>query len=204
MFVMAAESPSRQKPAGDTTGNGETAVYSITAPVRLGKEVKGQSMFESEIAINEFLLGNFASIVKDLPEVTLFQPAAGHGHSPIWIMGHLTIVGEMGQRQLGGTVKHIEWLRLFGPGSSGTVEPRADLNREALCSAVVETYQQLRQLAEVAHESTLSRPHGIKVFEGTPIKTVKHSTALLLTNHFGFHLAQLSSCRRMAGYGPLF
>jgi hypothetical protein len=161
-------------------------------------------VFESEIAINEFLLQQFANTVGDLPEETMYVPAVGHGHPPVWILGHLTIVGEMGQRQLGGTVTHMEWLRLFGPGSSDKVAPREDLNREAMISAVTETYEQLRKLAARADESAVSRPHGIKLFEGTSIRTVKHSISLLLTNHFGFHLAQLSSCRRLAGHGPLF
>jgi hypothetical protein len=161
-------------------------------------------MFETEIAINEFLMAQFVKIVADLPDDSLFVPAAGHGHPPVWILGHLAIAGEMGQRQLGGKVTHLEWLRLFGPGSTDQVEPRDDLKREDLGLIVVETYRELRNLSANATEATVARPHGVKLFEGTSIRTVQHAVAMVLTNHFGFHLAQLSSCRRVNGQGPLF
>jgi hypothetical protein len=44
----------------------------------------------------------------------------------------------------------------------------------------------------------------VEIFRGTPIQTVEDAITALLTNHFGFHLAQLSSCRRAAGYPALF
>jgi hypothetical protein len=42
------------------------------------------------------------------------------------------------------------------------------------------------------------------LFDNTPIETFGHCVTLMLTSHFGFHLAQLSSCRRTAGHPPLF
>ncbi len=161
-------------------------------------------MFESEIAINEFLLNQFASTICDVPHNTFFLPGAGHGHPPVWIVGHLGLTGEMGQRQLGGSIAHIEWLRLFARGSSDQVPPSDDLNRDAMASVVIEAYRALRIRAAEADEELVSRPHGVKIFEGTSIRTIKHSISLILTNHFGFHLAQLSSCRRAAGHRALF
>ena len=60
-------------------------------------------MFEREIAVNQYLLGYFANVAADMPDDSLFYPSVGHGHPPIWIMGHLAITGEMGQSLLGGT-----------------------------------------------------------------------------------------------------
>ena len=161
-------------------------------------------MFESEIAVNENLLIQFGKIVSDIREETLFTPSAGHGHSPVWLLGHLAIVGEAGQRMLGGKITHIEWLRLFGPGSVDNIPFDPALTKSALVNAVTENYRQLRSLALVADETNVSRPHGVSVLEGTPIVTVKHCITHLLTSHFAFHLSQLSSCRRAAGYPALF
>lgn len=53
-------------------------------------------------------------------------------------------------------------------------------------------------------ESLLNRPHGSPSLTGTPIVSIADMIAMLLTNHFAFHLSQLSSCRRSAGHAPLF
>ncbi len=162
------------------------------------------SMFESEIAVNENLLNQFAKIVADIPDDSLFESSVGHGHSPVWLLGHLAIVGEAGQRMVGGRIIHTEWLRLFGPGSTDNIPVDATLTKSALTTAVVDAYRRLRELAFATDEANVARPHGVSVLAGTPIVTVKHCLTHLLTSHFGFHLAQLSSCRRAAGFAHLF
>ena len=161
-------------------------------------------MFENEIAINQFLLGQFKKIVKDLPEESLFDPAPGHLHPPVWILGHLAITGELGNRMLKGSISHLAWLKLFGPGSDDKIEPDQTLTKSVFETAIVETYQGLQVRAAGADQNLLAQPHGLELFEGTPILTVSHCIAVLLTNHFGFHLAQLSSCRRSIGQKYLF
>ena len=161
-------------------------------------------MFDNEIAINELQLGLFASIAADIPEDQLFSPGAGHGHPPAWILGHLAVTGEMGCQLLGGSLVHDDWISEFGPGSSDFVQPRSDLSKDVLVSAVTSAYESLRTMARNADANVTERPHGIELFANTPVKTVSHAVALLLTNHFGFHLAQLSSCRREQGHAALF
>ncbi len=161
-------------------------------------------MFESEIAVNEFVLGKFTETIRDIPEESLFVPSPGHGHPPIWILGHLAITGEMGLKFLGGSVAHMEWVALFGPGSSDKIVPTQGLNKAMMSSTIIETYRRLRELAVTAKDEMLSHPHGVSLLDGTSIKTAKQLVSLLLTSHFGFHLAQLSSCRRVAGHEALF
>ena len=161
-------------------------------------------MYENEIAINELLLNQFAATMADLPEDCLFTPGKGHGHPPVWILGHLAIVGEMGQTFLGSSLTHPKWIRRFGPGSSDEIQPDAALTREALIAANTSAYETLRALASKAKPEDVAKPHGIELFDGSPIQTASHAISLLLTNHFGFHLAQLSSCRRERGEVALF
>lgn len=161
-------------------------------------------MFESEIAINEMLSHQFATTAKDIPDEDLYHPSVGHGHPPVWIMGHLAITAEMGQRMLGGSVRHPQWVRLFGRGSSDIISPQDGLTKNDLLSDVVENYRKLREMIVHANPEAVSKPHTIEVFANSPVKTVRHCLSLILTSHFGFHLAQLSSCRRAAGFGPLF
>ena len=161
-------------------------------------------MFENEIAINQLQLKQFAAIVADLPEECLYTRGAGHGHPPVWILGHLAIVGELGQTFLGGNLTHPNWAPLFGPGSSDEVQPDDSLTRETLITSLNQAYETLQSMAAEAKPEEVSGPHGIEFFEGTPVQTVGHAISLLLTNHFAFHLAQLSSCRRDRGLGHLF
>jgi hypothetical protein len=161
-------------------------------------------MFENEIAINEFLEGWLAKVLADVGDAAWFEPAAGHGHPPAWVLGHLAICGELGQMLLGGRVVHENWLPLFGPGSSDRVAVDAALGKSQLHAGTTEAYARLRKMAAAADAELLKRPHGIDLFDGTPIQTIGHATALLLTNHFAFHLSQLSSCRRAAGHKAIF
>jgi DinB family protein len=160
-------------------------------------------MFDSAIAISEFQLGQFEKIAGDIPEDLFFAPGPGHGHPPVWIMGHLAITGQLGQRMLGGSVSQPEWLPLFGPGSSDKIAKDESLNKGQLVTKVVETYRVFRDLAATADPTAMARQHKVPFFRGTPIKTVGDCITQLLTNHFGFHLAQLSSCRRAAGHPAL-
>jgi hypothetical protein len=161
-------------------------------------------MFENEIAINEFLQGWLAKVLADVGDEAWFEPAAGHGHPPAWILGHLAICGELGQMLLGGKVVHENWLPLFGPGSSDRVAADTALGKAALHAANTEAYAALRKMAAAADAEQMQRPHGLELFAGTPIQTIGHVTTMLLTNHFAFHLSQLSSCRRAAGHQAIF
>lgn len=162
-------------------------------------------MLTSAVAINQFQLAGFQKIAADIPDASLYQPGAGHAHPPVWVMGHLALTGEMGGQFFGGSVKHPEWMPLFAPGSSGEVSPDTAITKQTLIDAVTSAYTQLQKFAlDNATPELLSQPHGIDLFDGSPIKTIGDAVTLLLTNHFGFHLAQLSSCRREAGFAPLF
>ncbi|QDV48040.1 hypothetical protein [Gimesia fumaroli] len=68
-------------------------------------------MFENEITLNQFLLEQLGTIMADLPEDCLFTPGTGHGHPPVWILGHLAIVGEMGQTFLGAMLRILPGCR---------------------------------------------------------------------------------------------
>lgn len=161
-------------------------------------------MLDAAIAINQFQLGLLQRLLPDISEEGLFVPAAGHGHPPVWILGHLALVGELGSRMLGGRILHPEWLPLFGPGSSDRLAPSAGLNKSGLAAALTSAYSDVQSRAATATVERLAQPHGLDLFRGTPIQTVEHAITLLLTNHFGFHLAQLSSCRREAGHRYVF
>lgn len=165
----------------------------------------GNGMFTHELAINEFQLEYFAKIVADLSDAILFRPAAGHGHTPAWVLGHLAICAELGQQMLGGSLSHPDWKERFGPGSADNIAQDETLSLALLTNAVAAGYRDLRELARTTNdESLLARPHGLPALTGTPIVSIADMIAMLLTNHFAFHLSQLSSCRRSAGYAFLF
>ncbi|HEY4259188.1 MAG TPA: DinB family protein [Schlesneria sp.] len=161
-------------------------------------------MFECAIAINEFQCKGFEKVAADISEQSFFEAGAGHGHSPAWIIGHLALSAEAGMQSFGRAITHPEWSSLFGPGTRGLVDPSESLSKEILQLVLLENYRQLREFATNASPEAMSQTHRVPFFRGTSIKTVGDCITLLLTSHFGFHLSQLSSCRRAAGFGPLF
>lgn len=161
-------------------------------------------MFENEVAINQFQLHYLKKILADIPESQWYEKGAGHQHSPAWIAGHLALVGQFGQKLLGGNVSNTEWLPIFGPGSSGEVSPDPAYEKSAMLPALENAYQQMWTLAADADPEKMQQPHGLEIFANSPIKTLGNAAAVMLTNHFAFHLSQLSSCRRSAGFPALF
>jgi hypothetical protein len=165
-------------------------------------------MLKTAIAVNLFQLNQFASTVRDLNPSTLYSRSPGHNHPAVWVLGHLAITGELGQRILGGRIEHPKWVRMFGIGSSD--DPATLLNGSdqftlpELVNSVESAYAGLRQLAANASDAAVDAPHNVPIFQGTPIETSGLLICVLLTNHFGFHLSQLSACRRDAGHPPLF
>ncbi|MEO9932152.1 DinB family protein [Rhodopirellula bahusiensis] len=162
-------------------------------------------MFEREISINQFQLEYFDKVIPDIAESSMFSPAPGHGHTPVWILGHLAICSELGQKLLGGSISHPDWIERFGPRSVDDIAPDDSLTLPLVTNALRDGYRELCNLAaSTTDQAALDRPHGMPSLTGTPIVTVADTIALLLTNHFAFHLSQLSSCRRSAGMPPLF
>lgn len=161
-------------------------------------------MFDNELVINEFQLRMLARIAADVPESQLFQPSAGHGHPPVWILGHLAICGEIGQKLLRGKITHPRWLVLFGPGSSDRIAEDESLTHAALVQANIDAYARFREMAAQADAQQMQAPHGADLLRGTGIETVGQLITHLLTSHFAAHLAQLSSCRRSEGHKALF
>jgi hypothetical protein len=160
-------------------------------------------MFDREITLNRFLLGSFDQVVADIPADRLAERPPGSGHPPVWVLGHLAIVAEMGQTLLGGQLQHPQWMPLFGPGSSDDVTTTEGVTKDHLVQAIRAGYLKVSELLVATPTEVLNRPHGVTILDGTPIETVADIEAHLLTTHFAFHLAQLSGWRRAAGLGPL-
>ncbi len=160
-------------------------------------------MFDREIKFNRFLLGYFDQVVADIPADQICERAPGGGHPPLWVLGHLAIVAEMGQSLLGGQMQHPDWVAVFGPGSSDEVIDAGVFAKDEFVAQIQREYPKLCEMLQVAQSSNLEQSHGVQLLDGTPIETVADMEAHLLTTHFSFHLAQLSGWRRAAGKGPV-
>ncbi|WP_166821939.1 DinB family protein [Thalassoroseus pseudoceratinae] len=161
-------------------------------------------MLDNEIVLNHFLLGMFEQLTNDFPTDEMSRSFSGHGHSPIWIAGHLAIVGEMGCQILGGEIRHQAWLSLFGPRSEDLPEKLSHVDPTDCLTAVAPAYAELRELSQSASAEHLNAPHDVGILKNSPLKTNEHIIAHLLTTHLAFHLAQWSACRRELGQPKLF
>lgn len=156
-------------------------------------------MFEHEIISNQLLIDWFRNMVVDIPAERMFEPAPGHGHPPVWILGHLAICGELGVKFTGGEITHPAWLPLFGPGSSNQIGESCGVELADVVQAVETSYEDFRNRAATADADAMSKPHGVELLESSPVQTVGQLVSHLLSSHFSFHLAQLSAWRRAAG-----
>jgi hypothetical protein len=162
-------------------------------------------MFENEIRAARQMFNVLRGIVKDIDDSQMAQPVAGAKNPPAFTLCHLLVSNDAGLALLGRPGQcPAGWRQAFGPGadpaavsipypSKAELLERLERSLAALCTAAAE-----------ATPETLQRPHGVPFLAGTPIETVGHVTALLLTAHLAFHSGQLSLARRQLGFAPLF
>ncbi len=161
-------------------------------------------MYEQEAKLNQFMMQSFNQVMADIPVARINDRAAGNGHSPLWVLGHLAICVELGYLMLGTPIKTTEWMTAFGPGSSDQIENPDKYDVADLMAKIQQGYPELAAAAAQADLDVLSAPNGIELLKGSPMVTCGDLISHLLTTHFAFHIAQLSVWRRAAGHDPLF
>ena len=160
-------------------------------------------MFDRIITLNEFLLSYFDNVVTDLDEAALaIRPDSG-GNSALWIIGHLALCAEFVDTVLGDELQHRQWVPVFGPGSSGDVDPGDGYTRDTLVNHVRTGYRRNHGRILAAPAELMDQPHGVEILVGSRLKSKADLVAHLLTTHFSFHLGQLSGLRRGLGNPPL-
>jgi len=161
-------------------------------------------MYQREALLNQFFIGYVEQIAAEVTDQNLNSCPGGSGHTPLWILGHLAICGELGIKMLGGQIEHRQWLQPFGPGSEDKFESSSDYSRDEFLACIQSSYPKMIEMANSADEATLSQPHGLELLDGTLLKTVEDLIVHLLTTHVAFHTAQLSAWRQASGHRYLF
>ncbi len=161
-------------------------------------------MYEQEIKLNQFVMISFDQVMADIPKDRINERAAGSGHPPLWVLGHLAICAELGHLMLGTPIRTTEWMPVFGPGSSDEIENPDSYDAADLITQVKDGYAGLCRAAANGDAEALAAPHEVALLDGSPLVSRGDLLSHLLTTHFAFHVAQLSAWRRAAGHEPLF
>lgn len=162
-------------------------------------------MFERESVLYEFVLGYVQRLTADIDDKQLdWSPQPGV-HSATWILSHLAIATDYALMNLGQKpALPKEWHKRFGPGSAELTAGEARPSKAELLSAIDAGHARVLEAVKSAKPEQLQGPHPVKVLDGTPIKTVEHLIAHLMTTHAAGHVGQLSFWRRCAGKPALF
>ena len=156
------------------------------------------------LTLNKFLLEYFESLVKDLPTEGLAEQGGGTGHSALWLLGHMAISVDFGNKVLGQeTVCPARWFVVFGPGSSDEIKNPEKYDAAEMIEIIRTGYPKLQELSQVADESLLAEPHPVEMLQNTSLKTKGDFLGHLLTTHLSMHLGQLSFWRRLQGKAPI-
>lgn len=162
-------------------------------------------MFEREAVLYDFVLGYVQRLMADVDDARLAWSPQPGVHSAAWILSHLAIATDYVLMNLGQKpALPREWHKRFGPGSAELAVDEARPSKDELLAALAAGHARATQAANAAKPEQLQGPHPVKVLDGTPIKTVEHLIAHLITTHAATHAGQLSFWRRCAGKAPLF
>lgn len=156
------------------------------------------SNFASELRMHEVMRSLMRHMIEPLDEVEFYQPLAGGGNSPGWILGHLTVVHRLGGALLGGPSVAPEELSLFGPGSSGVVEAAKSPAKAELLLAEAAADRELLAAVQRAPEDLLNSPQQTPFLQ-QEFPLVRDLVAHILVSHLSLHVGQLSAWRRAKG-----
>ncbi len=158
-------------------------------------------MFERESTLSAFSVAYCQRLSADIDESRLVEIPAEGLKPPVWILGHLAIVGDMGRSLFGGSKICPEaWHTQFAPGSDSSSLPDPVPSKADLVSAIDAGYRDLQKLVQAADPQTLAAPNPLPMpFLQQHLPTVGDLVAHVLTTHMAYHLGQLSTWRRVAG-----
>ncbi len=161
-------------------------------------------MFEHQLTIYRFMYSYGKKLLADIDDAQFKTPAFPGSNPPSWIVGHLAIAADFALMVLGQpTLLPKTWMVLFGPGSDPLKYLDKHPNRADLIAAYEAGHEAVIAAMRHADPVKLAGPSPFKpLIEQLP--TAGDLLTHLLTSHEGFHVAQLSGCRRGAGLGPLF
>src|SRR5579863_1210902 len=98
-------------------------------------------MLETEIKVNQFLVGYCRMLAKDIADERMTeQPLPGVNH-PAWILGHLAYSADGGGALLGAEKKlPLTLTTLYGPGSKCSVVRSDYPSKDELVNAVCDGF----------------------------------------------------------------
>jgi hypothetical protein len=161
-------------------------------------------MFANECKVNEFLIKYCQTLASDIADERMAeQPVPGVNH-PAWIIGHLAYSADLMIGRLGGEkVLPAEWTELFKQGSSPSANRGDYPSKDDLLKGLENSFACARAAICGASDEALATPStNPKMREALP--TLREGSAFILTGHFGVHLGQLSTWRRLVGMPALF
>lgn len=161
-------------------------------------------MLDHQLTTYRFMYGYGRKLIVDISEAQLKTPAFPGANPPSWIIGHLAVSTDFILKLAGqSTLLPKTWMVLFGPGS----DPHKHLDKHPNRTELVAAYEAGHEAVFVA----VPKMDMEKLKEPSPFQplikelpTAGDLLTHLLTSHEGFHVAQLSACRRSTGLSPLF
>lgn len=161
-------------------------------------------MLENECILNRFMIDYLQMLVKDIDESQMdHQPCEGF-NPPRWTLGHLAVYTDYALRAAGARFQcPKDWHRSFARGSAAGNAPSEKPSKEELVARIVLGFEAVRERCQSIGPAKLEVPHTVPFLATSPLKTVGHVLAHLMTTHFASHLGQLSAWRRICGRPPV-
>lgn len=161
-------------------------------------------MLEQAVTVYQFMLGMAKTLAADIDDDHMLTPPFAGANSPLWILGHLAVVADYAGKMLGQERQcPREWHAMFAPGSKPANLQEPLPSKAELLSALENGHRRVIAAIESVTPEQLNQPQPFEMLKPLPLKTVGDVLVHMMTSHEGFHLAQLSACRRKLGKGPL-
>jgi hypothetical protein len=161
-------------------------------------------MLETECVLNQFMVDYLLMLVADIEESQMDDQPCDGFNPPRWILGHLAVYSDYALRSTGARFQcPKEWHRSFARGSESGQCPVEKPSKSELVSKINVGFEMVRERCQGMDPAQLELPHSVPFLVASPLKTVGHVLAHLMTTHFASHLGQLSAWRRIRGRSPV-
>lgn len=155
--------------------------------------------------MRDWLIGCYAHSLENAKQLTGDIECADCAHieggvskHPAWVLGHLTVGGDMLVGLAGGERRHADWDPLYMPGAEPSADRSMYPKKDELLGALAERHAALTEVIRSMDDAEMNAAFPIEEYRSF-WPTMRDAAGYMMACHEPYHLGQLTQWRKACG-----